>query len=99
MAATESRSLELRAVAIGAWVLAFVATVLRVYARAGIMKAFTTDDWLMIVAMVRSCLFLHPPHMLMRETLTQHSLHSQSTPSPASLGLHGAQGATWPTCL
>ncbi|KXJ89089.1 hypothetical protein Micbo1qcDRAFT_213432 [Microdochium bolleyi] len=51
MAATESRSLELRSVAVGAWVLAFVATVLRVYSRAVIMKAFAIDDWLMMVAM------------------------------------------------
>ncbi|KXJ84656.1 hypothetical protein Micbo1qcDRAFT_213625 [Microdochium bolleyi] len=52
MAEVESRSLELRSVAIAFWVLAFVASVLRVYARAIIMKAFSVDDWLMMLAML-----------------------------------------------
>ncbi|KAH7021619.1 uncharacterized protein B0I36DRAFT_334894 [Microdochium trichocladiopsis] len=51
MAEVESRSLELRAVALGAWALALVASLLRVYARAFIMKAFAADDWLMMVSM------------------------------------------------
>ncbi|KAH7024727.1 uncharacterized protein B0I36DRAFT_163974 [Microdochium trichocladiopsis] len=51
MPQVESRSLELRAVALGAWALALVASILRVYARAFIMKAFAADDWLMMVSM------------------------------------------------
>jgi len=54
MSVVESRSLELRSIALCFWALALVASVLRVYARAVIMKAFTIDDWLMMLAMVSS---------------------------------------------
>ncbi|KAH7020746.1 uncharacterized protein B0I36DRAFT_387602 [Microdochium trichocladiopsis] len=52
MAELESRSLEIRSVALAAWALALVAVVLRVCARAFIMKAFAADDWLMVAAMI-----------------------------------------------
>ncbi|KAH7033727.1 uncharacterized protein B0I36DRAFT_362363 [Microdochium trichocladiopsis] len=51
MAEVESRSLELRSIALGAWSLAFVASALRVYVRTFILKRFAVDDWLMMVAM------------------------------------------------
>lgn len=58
MAVVESRSVELRSVALCFWALALVASILRVYARAVIMKAFTIDDWLMMLAMVSAYLMM-----------------------------------------
>lgn len=46
------RSVELRTAALVLWSLAAVATALRVYVRTRIMKAFTIDDWFMMLAMV-----------------------------------------------
>lgn len=48
------RSLELRTAALVLWSLAATATALRIYVRVKIMKAFTIDDWFMMLAMV-SC--------------------------------------------
>lgn len=47
------RSVELRTAALVLWSLAAVATALRIYVRTRIMKAFTIDDWFMMLAMVR----------------------------------------------
>lgn len=49
----ENRGSELLAVNIFFISAAVLATALRCYVRAGLVKAFGTDDWLMVLALVR----------------------------------------------
>lgn len=53
MAEIENRGPELSAVAASLCGLAVVATALRCYVRTRLLHAFGTDDWFMIVALVR----------------------------------------------
>ncbi len=50
---TDSRAVQLAAVNIAALVLALIATGLRCFVRIRLLRAFGTDDWLMVAAAVR----------------------------------------------
>lgn len=52
MAEIEDRGPQLRAVAVSLYALTLLALLLRCYARLAIVKAFGSDDWMMLVAMV-----------------------------------------------
>lgn len=50
--AAESRGLQIGGVTYALVILSTIATALRVYCRAGVTKAFGTDDWLAVIAQV-----------------------------------------------
>jgi hypothetical protein len=50
---TENRAAQLAGVNIAALILATIVTGLRCFVRLRILKAFGTDDWLMVAAAVR----------------------------------------------
>lgn len=51
--AVESRGPEIEGIAYGSVILSSIATLLRVYCRAWVLKAFSVDDWLAVIAQVR----------------------------------------------
>lgn len=50
--AAESRATQINAIAYTFVVISSVATALRIYCRGWVIKAFSTDDWLAVIAQV-----------------------------------------------
>jgi hypothetical protein len=59
--AIESRATQVAAVAYTLVILSSIAICLRIYCRAWLIKSFALDDWLAVVAQVKSWAFLIIP--------------------------------------
>lgn len=106
----ENRSGQVLAVAILFFILSWLAVALRVYVRAGMLKAFGLDDWLMLLTQVRGHwwpLILHGKKERRREEKRRRKKRkkmligfmSSSSYSPLTLSANSEESSTAPVVI